>query len=340
MVRSRQRLTISLVAILLAATGCPDAPSPWVEQELATDAAFRDIFFLDERRGWIVGGGYGVEGGILGETIDGGETWRFRTGIVAQPRSRLFGLNAVHFHDDDNGIIAAGGGRLLRTVDGGRHWHTLLRGGRNLSSLFFLDPSTGWAAGEGWIFRTADGGATWTRINSSGDGNDDFRARAIHFLDGYRGWLVGHHGVIRQTRDSGMTWEPPPKAPDLGPTVLWAIDFVSEDVGWIVGDEGTVVRTDDRGKSWRRQPVASRANFRDVEFVDARTGWIVGFEPATGVSVVLATTDGGTTWASQATIEGEALEALFFRGDGTGWAVGDRVRRRPQRLLRYSPSRP
>jgi photosystem II stability/assembly factor-like uncharacterized protein len=325
----------SMVALLL---GCNE--SPWREQPLKTDADFRDIFFLDHQRGWIVGGGYNVEGGILGETTDGGQSWRFRTGIVPDPRSRLFGLNAIHFHDANEGVIAAGGGRLLRTVDGGEHWHSLLRGGKNLSSLFFIDRTTGWAAGEQWVFQTVDGGATWVRINAPGDGNDDFRARAIHFLDANRGWLVGHHGAIRRTQDSGMTWVRAANVPDLGSIVLWAVHFVDEESGWIVGEEGTALRTEDRGQAWRRVETGTVADLRDVRFSDAKHGWIVGFDPTTGDSVILSTLDGGETWAPQATIHGEALAALFFQPDGSGWAVGDRVRRQPQRLLRYSPQSP
>lgn len=336
-------LPLSLgVCLALFAGACQDATipeqSPWTEQVLASDAEFRDIFFLDEKRGWIVGGGHAVDGGILGSTIDGGAHWSFRSGIVAKVKTRLFHLNAVHFENPSIGLITADEGRVMRSVDGGAHWHTLLRAGRsNLSDLFFIDDLRGWAAGEQWIMRTVDGGRTWTRRNAPPQGDDDFRAVAIHFLDADEGWLVGHHAALRRTRDGGVTWA----AIDLGfedeRPVLRGIQFVGRERGWVVGNDGTILSTVDAGESWARQQTGSLAHFNDVHFIDELRGWIVGFDPSIGLSTIFHTIDGGETWIQQATILGESLQALWFQPDGRGWAVGDRVRREPQRLLRYEP---
>jgi photosystem II stability/assembly factor-like uncharacterized protein len=336
----------SLLSIGLAfqVIGCHESPSreqsPWTEQEILANAEFRDVFFLDENRGWIVGGGHHVDGGVIGETTDGGASWRLRTGIVANPRSRLFHLNAVHFHDESNGVIAAGGGRILRTVDAGKHWHTLTHAGRQLSSLFFLDDRIGWAAGEQWVLRTEDGGSSWTRVNGTDQGNDDFRARAVHFIDPHRGWLVGHHGALRRTQDGGRSWERLEAPLTDASTVLWAVQFTGPRSGWVVGDGGTILHSRDGGDTWAMQEPGIRADFRDVHFIDDHRGWVVGYKPSTGISSVLHTDDGGSSWTRQATIDGEALQALFFQPSGRGWAVGDRVRRKPQRLLRYTPSVP
>lgn len=332
------------LAIVILATGCqesvPTVTAPWDEVVLSSDAEFRDIFFLDEDHGWIVGGGYNINGGILGETSDGGAHWRFRVGIVPQVRTSLFHLNAVVFQDASTGIIAADEGRILRTVDSGAHWHTLFRGGRRLADLFFLDARMGWAAGEQWVVRTEDGGVSWDRANATSEGSDDFRATAIHFLDARRGWLVGHHGAVRRTEDAGATWMRV-DVPLAEPTpVLSAVQFVNENTGWIVGAAGTILNSRDRGLTWASQSCGSRENFRDVHFIDEEHGWIVGFDPKTGRSTVFQTTDGGTSWVQQATIHGESLEALTFQASGRGWAVGDRVRRKPQRLLRYTPPTP
>jgi photosystem II stability/assembly factor-like uncharacterized protein len=339
------RAVLSCVVLFLGVCACDAGglgreSSVWSEEQILTDADFRDVFFLDNERGWMVGGGHQVDGGIIAETRDGGATWRVRTGIVPDPRSRLFSLNAVHFHDASTGVIVSTGGRILRTVDAGEHWHTLVRAGRQLSSLFFLDAQTGWAAGEQWVMRTEDGGATWHRANSTHDGNDDFRARDLHFVDAYRGWLVGHHGAIRRTRDGGASWERVEVALPDPTMVLQAIQFLDPSSGWIVGDGGTILRTQDAGATWNLQETRTGLSFRDLHFADAQRGWLVGYDVATGVSSVLHTEDGGVHWEAEARIEGESLKALFFHPDGRGWAVGDRVRRQPQRLLRYAPPSP
>ena len=59
-------------------TGCgSDSGDTWQIQEIPTDAEFQDICFIDDQNGWMVGGGPFVEGGIVGRTRDGGESWRF-----------------------------------------------------------------------------------------------------------------------------------------------------------------------------------------------------------------------------------------------------------------------
>lgn len=342
----RTRALIRLVAgsaLACLTIGCTDEPiSPWHSLPTATDATFRDVFFLDDERGWIVGGGHAVDGGILGETLDGGATWTFRTGIVSNPRSRLFSLNAIHFWDERRGVIASTGGRLLRTVDGGENWHAQLGGaGRGLSDLFILDEALGWAAGEQWVLRTTDGGESWQRANAGVGSNDDFRARAIHFFDADRGILVGHHGAIRLTQDGGRSWEKADVSNDLGSTVLSAIDFVDERLGWVVGEAGTLLVSVDGGASWTLQPNPSRGDLNALEFVSPEAGWIAGYDRSTGISSIMNTRDGGATWSREAAIEGESLLAIHFLDADRGFAVGSRERRLPQRIFRYSaPSEP
>jgi photosystem II stability/assembly factor-like uncharacterized protein len=321
--------------------GCgEEKPSPWKALPTATDATFRNIFFLDDDRGWIVGGGYGVDGGILGETLDGGRSWKFRTGIVARPKSRLFHLNAIHFWDERRGVIAADGGLLLRTIDGGKNWHNQLSAPRlNLSTLFMLDEGPGWAAGDQWVLRTTDSGETWQRMNDGEGAHDDFRARSIYFIDAHRGLLVGHHGSVRRTTDGGRTWEKSEVSGDLGSSVLSAIEFVGADKGWIVGEEGTLLESVDGGRSWVLREKIAQADLNDVEFVNSASGWIVGYDSSTGVSSILRTQDGGATWEEELAIEGEALRALAFQDEGRGFAVGSRERRLPQRIFRYAPGR-
>lgn len=339
MASQRSGLYRSLLGALLCLFLCGCPRSHWTEQAIGTDAAFRDIFFLDAKQGWMVGGGHGVDGGILGETRDGGETWTFRTGIVANPRSRLFHLNAIHFRDASRGVIASDGGRLLLTVDGGEHWHPVANAGRRISALFFLDSETGWAVGENSILHTNDGGGTWVQTNA-GHQMPGVRGRGLHFVDADRGWLVGSAGTIQRTRDAGSTWERVSLPPGEGEVGLSAVYFIDEHHGWIVGERGLALQTRDGGQSWSVQDTGTTGNLSDVYFTDPEHGWIIGYQNRTGQSIVLHTDDGGRTWHLQARIEGEALEALFFQADGRGWAVGDRVRREPQRILRYAPPEP
>lgn len=331
-----------IVALATLTIGCERGPDPpWRSYETSTDAQFRDMYFLDAGRGWLVGGGFGIEGGILGETVDGGRTWRFRTGIVPNPRSRLFHLNAIHFWDDRRGVIAADGGRLLRTVDGGAHWHGQIGGaGRSLSDVFVLDGRLAWAVGESWVLQTLDAGETWQRVNGQGEASDDFRALSVHFLDADEGVLVGHHGAIRRSADGGVSWPPADVPETLGGARLASVTFADATHGWIVGENGMLLASDDAGHSWSQRKRLGTADLGAVAFVDRWNGWIVGYDSSSGVSTVWRTRDAGAQWDREASIEGEALRGLFFIDADRGFAFGGRERRHPQRLLRYAPSPP
>lgn len=330
------RWRIVLLSVVLAAA-CGGDRGGWTVQELGTDVEIRDVFFLDARRGWIVGGGHNVEGGFLGSTEDGGRSWRFRSGIVRpSPRARLFHLNAVRFLDAGEGFIAADRGLILRTVDGGESWHPVhreRRAGAHLFDLQFVDGQHGWAAGR-FLLRTSDGGSTWHRP-LPGAAGASFSSRAIHFLDRRRGWAVGDFGQVLHTEDGGETWNPVGEPPASGRPDLLALDFAGFEQGWIVGEGGTILHTADGGRSWSAQSSGTAALLTGVDFVDASRGWAVGFERQEGTSIVLHTADGGARWRPQLEVEGEELWALFFTDDRHGWAVGQRVRPASQKLLRY-----
>jgi photosystem II stability/assembly factor-like uncharacterized protein len=336
----RSVLPLAILCLLLAACAAEE-PSGWIAQELGADAEFRDAFFLDSRHGWIVGGSHAIEGGIIGNTDDGGLTWRFRSGLArTTPRQHVFRLNAIWFVDERTGVIVADGGVILRTIDGGDHWHEISRGPRVSSHLFdlwFVDTLHGWAVGHSGVRRTTDGGATWHVPPGSGHGVGAVSGFAVHFLDRRQGFVVGSFGRIRRTADGGETWEDVNGPPASGRPHLLAIDFPDPEHGWVVGENGTILHTSDGGHTWAHQRSLTTIRLTDVRFIDGSRGWAVGFERADGTSTVLHTSDGGVTWVRQHRVEHEELYALFVSDAWHGWALGRRVRPGTQKLLRYSP---
>lgn len=330
----RKTLAIPWFVTLLACCAGCETSEPWTEQPMATDATFRDIFFLDSSRGWIVGGGYPVEGGIIGSTVDGGRTWTFESGLIGgSRRSHSLYLQAVQFLDEQRGFIAAGNGRILRTVDGGKHWHPVHRGSRFLFDLQFVDELQGWAVGHSSLLRTTDGGESW-KLQEPSDTEPRVSGRAIQFLDRDLGWVVGGAGAIYQTSNGGESWRRmrPPKS---GEPVLTALSFVDVHRGWVVGEHGTVLHTVDGGWTWSQQITGTDAYLTGVHFFDQSEGWAIGFRRDDSSSILLRTENGGTTWKPHRGVEGQALHALFFLGHDRGWAAGERLRPHTQRLLRY-----
>lgn len=101
---------------------------------------------------------------------------------------------------------------------------------------------------------------------------------------------------------------------------------------WVaVGERGLVVLSDDQGGHWRQVAVPVSVGLTAVRFVDADHGWIVGHG-----GVVLASRDGGQTWALQ--LEGRRAAALVQQD---AQASGDaRLIADAERLVADGPDKP
>ncbi|NWF10829.1 hypothetical protein HX810_24420 [Pseudomonas salomonii] len=86
-----------------------------------------------------------------------------------------------------------------------------------------------------------------------------------------------------------------------------------------VGDRGHILYSDDQGRSWAQAKVPTRQLLTAVYFVDDKHGWAVGHD-----AQILATTDGGATWAQQfQDLKREApLLDVWFKDAAHGLAVG------------------
>lgn len=65
--------------------------------------------------------------------------------------------------------------------------------------------------------------------------------------------------------------------------------------GWAVGDAGRILKTINGGVNWSVQTSGVTTQLNDVEFADARNGWVVGSY------CILHTTNGGESWVTQST---------------------------------------
>jgi len=225
---------------------------------------------------------------------------------------------------------AQSGNHLYWTTDGGAHWTDIAppkSSEENLSGVFFLDASTGWAVlshanDKGELqFRmasTSDAGATWASspINLPWERVDqDFAGGAeIFFLDRLHGWInlriysssAFKRGALLATDDGGKTWKAPPGDSGMGGSLC----FFSEKDGVLAGgpEDTELWVTHDASKSWQElslkaPPEAAPAQFPTYDkpiCQDAKRGFLPvifsGADGALSALVLFATNDGGRTW--------------------------------------------
>jgi photosystem II stability/assembly factor-like uncharacterized protein len=343
--RAASRLALRALLLLLAAhCSLLTAAAAWVRQSSGTLAWLHAVYFLDESRGWAVGGK-----GTLLATVDGGAHWR------AERSPTEDALRDIFFVDERTGWLVCERNiyqlttkeeprsYLLKTTDGGASWTRVeVMASADADVLLvrvrFAGGERGWAFGEaGALYATTDGGATWQRQ----------RVPTRHllqggvFLDAQRGWVVGAGSTLLQTTDGGATWnagrlETPaapqassqanakasgaqaPRASTGASSVRFnAVSFVNERRGWAVGASGAAYATTNGGRSWHALSTGVEADLFDVTFYDEREGRATG-----GGGTVIHTTDGGATWQTEPTGTSHPLERLFFSGRARGWAVG------------------
>ncbi len=158
------------------------------------------------------------------------------TAQKVQPRPKQWlneaTLNDVHFVDHDIGFAVGDHGLILRTSDGGRHWHRVATSSHaDLESVYFIDENTGWAVG----------GFSYAQINPKG---------------AEKSWSPHHQGVVLKTTNGGNSWKPM-RAESL--PALKDIYFSDAKNGWAIGygshyyPSGVFVSTDG-GQSWSGAP--------------------------------------------------------------------------------------
>jgi photosystem II stability/assembly factor-like uncharacterized protein len=292
------------------------AAGAWQKQRTSSLAWLHSVFFLDQKRGWVVG-----SRGTLLSTTDGGINWR----ALVHPTEDT--IRDVYFADDLNGIIicerniydlktdAEARAYLMKTADGGEHWKRVIIRGADLDArimrAIFTGAGRGWAFGEaGSIYTTHDMGTTWTRSPAP----TRYLLLGGDFINENEGWLVGAGATILQTSDGGESWQ---RARLPATSVRFnSTSFVERRLGWAVGSGGAIYRTLNGGRSWLAQDSGVDNDLLDVKFLDAAEGWAVGAE-----GVVLHTTDGGTHWTSERSQTSNTLERIFFSDSTHGWAV-------------------
>jgi len=187
-----------------------------------------------------------------------------------------------------------------------------------------LDTLTAWVVGalnsKPVVFHTTDGGLQW--LQQSATSLSDWQATGVSFPDKRHGWVVGtSEFYYLTTLDGGQSWQEL-----IYPNRFRAIQvhFVDSLTGWIVGHLDTILYTSDGGQNWSKQVVGNyRGNLLDVHFVNSLYGWVAGGNASPdNSSLILKTTDGGSTWQRFPGLFSPSHVAVDLLGTSNAWFSG------------------
>jgi len=209
----------------------------WARKDAGTKKSLLGVYFVNEKKGWIVG-----DSGTIMCTNDGGETWEKQTSPVTDQE-----LLKIQFINEREGWAVGTFGLILHTDNGGKDWVKLpFDEDLILNDLSFINAKQGWIAGEfGTVLYTEDGGKNWTRQLEDEMGRKLF---GIDFCDELNGIAVGIEGVIYTTRDGGKTWN---LKNTTAKDTLLKIAFSDKVHATAVGLRGCFYATDDGGDNWK-----------------------------------------------------------------------------------------
>jgi photosystem II stability/assembly factor-like uncharacterized protein len=159
---------------------------------------FYDCFFINNKVGWVVGGG-----GVVVTTQDSGVSWN------EHKLNDQITLRTVFFLDNEMGWVAGDAETIFQTTDGGQSWNQNHNGvpglplRQTINSLVMRSRDEGWAVGNGGLMlRTKSGGRSWELQKTLTSGH----LNSIAFGDQGEGFVAGVGGELLYSDDGGLHW--------------------------------------------------------------------------------------------------------------------------------------
>ncbi|MGB3466986.1 MAG: hypothetical protein WBA74_17025 [Cyclobacteriaceae bacterium] len=262
----------------------------------------------------------------------------------------IYGRNDdISFEDHQKGWALNNRGKLSKTENAGKYWHTsFTKKGSYFRSLTFKDSLNGWLGTIGtdqnsWVtdstalYRTKDGGLTWSEVEFDGP-----RPKGICGLQVVSDRMIVGSGRVLgppffiKSMDGGDTW----KSYDMRHVAgaLITSHFFDEMNGLMIGgtksradkknSRGLILSTSDGGVTWDTVHITSQKNewCWKISFPTRETGYIsVQHNEEKGKFYFLKTLDGGKTWVEKEFEKPDAdyfVQAIGFADEKIGWIGG------------------
>lgn len=278
-----------------------DAGRHWHERAASTrlPGALADLQFTPDGSGWVLvrteqppvglGGPRPSPVGVVYRSSDRGRNWepfRLPEGLAGRVQWWRFVDERHVFASAATGCISIRGfvcyERLYRSADAGLSWEALPFERPSWTRVFMRSPSDGVDVNGLGVSLTTDGGRNWSDRIAVAGDGRALVPQKVLASAG-RLWLLSSDRLFSST-DGGRRWQ-----------------------------ESTLPLPAGRVPDG----LSAEPLLLDIGFADALNGWIVGRE-----GLVLATQDGGGTWAAQSSGTRQVLQVLHVRDARRVWIGG------------------
>ena len=261
---------------------------------------------------------------------------------------------------DCNTAIAAGGGFITRTLDGGKTWIDNNRPDftasfYSITGISYPNTSKAYfSVSNGFIYRSDNPTASQAAFiidplysNSSYQMNDIVAiGNDTAYALGYASSLptASRKSTIFRTYNNGVTWTPidivvTTTAPAFTAPTLSQLSFPSRNVGYAAGSRNGIYKTSDGGSTWtsinpfpalNQFPTGfpnTAITYTEIQALDDNTVFAVGnMFTNTGVRRVYRSTDGGASWVDitgniPAALPVGNLTGLLFHDINNGYVI-------------------
>ena len=292
---------------------------PFVAREQNCPSPLAAFHFPSDQTGFVV-----LADGSVSNTSDGGQSFggkREIPGTAAAGGGQSVPTD-VFFVNDTTGFALAGGA-LYRTTDAANNWVLKASGTAALNSVFFPDPTTGYAVGaNNTILKSVDGGDTWNSVTVPPDAAGGNLTRVRCASANVCLFATESGDRILRTTNGGTNVT----AVDPSPRPIFAAGFASPTSAVGVGQFGATVFSVDAGTS------TATPAFDAVgpERLGAGEDISLSRVRATNASLIHApgnrgrvgrSTDGGATWSTTQVPTAQDITDVSFPDASTGFAI-------------------
>lgn len=243
------------------------------------------------KNSFLVYGDYGFVPSIL-LTNDQGNTFKLIYNSTINLSTANNGIENMVFPDKNNVGFAVETNRILKTVDNGATWSSVLDDvNNNFYNIDFLNNSTGYAISSKGLLKTINGGNSWQNMPTPPG-----IIQSLSFISENKGWMVinYYNNSIFYTSDGGNTWTIK-NDKDIYP-VGSIVNFLNDSVGYSIGGLYNIYKTSDSGRIWEPLPRNNKYSYlfyshNTLYFYDSLNIWAGGGHGF----LELSTNGGGTT---------------------------------------------